>query len=212
MEITWFGHSCFRIKGKEATVVTDPFDKDLGYPLRNPTTDIVTISHNHPHHSFVAGVRGNPKVITGPGEYEIAGVFIYGIGTFHDAEGGQRQGKNTAYLMELDEVRVCHLGDLGHVPSSEQVEEMAGADVLLIPVGGVSTINAAAAAETINLIEPRIVIPMHFKTDAGDLELDPVDRFLRELGLKGISPEPKLVVTKSNLPEERKVVLLDYRG
>lgn len=212
MEITWFGHSCFRIKGKEATVVTDPFDEDLGYPLRNPTTDIVTISHDHPHHSFVAGVRGNPRVITGPGEYEIAGVFIYGIGTFHDAEGGRRRGKNTAYLMELDEVRVCHLGDLGHVPSSEQVEEMAGADVLLIPVGGVSTINAAAAAEAINLIEPKIVIPMHFKTEAVNIELEPVDRFLRELGLKGISPEPKLVVTKSNLPEERKVVLLDYRG
>ena len=212
MEITWFGHSCFRIKGKEATVVTDPFDEDLGYPLRNPTTDIVTISHDHPHHSFVAGVRGNPRVITGPGEYEIAGVFIYGIGTFHDAEGGRRRGKNTAYLMELDEVRVCHLGDLGHVPSSEQVEEMAGADVLLIPVGGVSTINAAAAAETINLIEPKIVIPMHFKTEAVNIELEPVDRFLKELGLKGILPEPKLVVTKSNLPEERKVVLLDYRG
>lgn len=212
MEITWLGHSCFRIKGKEATVVTDPFDEDLGYPLRNPTTDIVTISHDHPHHSFVAGVRGNPRVITGPGEYEIAGVFIYGIGTFHDAEGGRRRGKNTAYLMELDEVRVCHLGDLGHVPSSEQVEEMAGADVLLIPVGGVSTINAAAAAEAINLIEPKIVIPMHFKTEAVNIELEPVDRFLRELGLKGISPEPKLVVTKSNLPEERKVVLLDYRG
>ena len=151
-------------------------------------------------------------MITGPGEYEIAGVFIYGIGTFHDAEGGRRRGKNTAYLMELDEVRVCHLGDLGHVPSSEQVEEMAGTDVLLIPVGGVSTINAAAAAETINLIEPKIVIPMHFKTEAVNIELEPVDRFLRELGLKGISPEPKLVVTKSNLPEERKVVLLDYRG
>ena len=212
MEITWLGHSCFRIKGKEATVVTDPFDQTLGYAVRNPTATIVTISHDHPHHSFVAGIRGNPKVIKGPGEYEIAGVFIYGIRTFHDAEGGKRWGKNTVYVMEIDEVRVCHLGDLGHVPTSEQAEEMSGAAVLLIPVGGVSTINAVAAAEIISLLEPKLVIPMHFRTEAAKVELDPVDRFLKELGLKGISPQAKLVVTKSTLPGETKIVLLDYRG
>jgi L-ascorbate metabolism protein UlaG (beta-lactamase superfamily) len=212
MEITWLGHSCFRIKGKEATVVTDPFDQTLGYPAINPTASIVTISHDHPHHNFIAGVRGNPKVIQGPGEYEIAGVFIYGIRTFHDAEGGKRWGKNTIYVMEIDEVRVCHLGDLGHVLSSEQAEEMSGAEILLIPVGGVSTIGAVAAAEIISLLEPKLVIPMHFGNEAAKVELDSVDRFLKELGLKGISPESKLVVTKSSLPGETKIVLLDYRG
>ncbi len=212
MEITWLGHSCFSIKGKEATLVTDPFDETLGYPLRNPTADIVTISHNHPHHSFVAAVEGQPKVISGPGEYEIAEVFIYGIRTWHDAEGGKIQGQNTVYLIEIDELRICHLGDLGHVPTAEQAEEISGSDVLLIPVGGGQTIDASTATEIVSLLQPKLVIPMHFKTEAVQIELDPVDRFLKELGAKGIAPEPKLAVTKSSLPEETKVVLLDYRG
>ncbi len=214
MEITWFGHSCFRIKGKEATLVTDPFAETLGYPLRHPAADIVTISHDHPHHSSLSAIEGQPKVIAGPGEYEIAEVFIYGIRTFHDAEGGKIRGRNTVYLIEIDEVRICHLGDLGHVPTAEQVEEISGSDVLLVPVGGVCTIDATAAAETVSLLQPRLVIPMHFKTEAikVEVELDPVDRFLKELGAKGISAESKLAITKSSLPEETKVVLLDYRG
>jgi L-ascorbate metabolism protein UlaG (beta-lactamase superfamily) len=210
MEISWLGHSCFSLQGKDAVVITDPFDDDLGYPLRKLRADIVTVSHAHPHHSLVSAVSGSPKIIKGPGEYEIAGVLIYGIRTFHDAVGGKRWGKNTAYIMEIDDLCVCHLGDLGHVPSSEQAEQLSGADILLIPVGGVTTIDATAAIETISLLEPKIIIPMHFKTEVVQEELEPVERFLREMGLKGISPAPKLVVTKSSLPEATKVVLLDY--
>ena len=117
MEITWLGHSCFRIKGKEAILITDPYDGSIGYSLGKPKANIVTSSHNHPGHSFVAGIGGEPRVVRGPGEYEIANVFITGISTFHDAEKGNKWGKNTVYLIEMDEITVCHLGDLGHALS-----------------------------------------------------------------------------------------------
>ncbi len=212
MEITWLGHSCFRLRGKGATVVTDPFDKTSGYHLGKITADIVTVSHDHPQHSFVSGIGDEPKVLRGPGEYEIAGVFIYGIKTFHDSDKGQTRGKNTAYLMEIDDIKVCHLGDLGHVLSVGQIEELSDAEVLLIPVGGVSTIGASAAAEIVNLIDPKLVIPMHYKTEAVKMELEPLDKFLKEMGIKELSPLPKLTVNKSGLPIDTQVVVLDYKG
>jgi len=212
MEITWLGHSCFRLKGKEATLITDPYDASIGYSLGKPKANIVTSSHSHPGHSFVDGVGSESRVVRGPGEYEIAGVFIHGISTFHDNERGKRRGKNTIYLIEIDEVIVCHLGDLGHVLSSEQVGEMSNVEVLLVPVGGLSTIDAPAAAEVVRLLEPRIVIPMHFKTDAVSFELEPVGNFLKEIGAKSAGPQPKLVITKASLPAEMQVVVLDYRS
>lgn len=212
MEVTWLGHSCFRLKGKEATVITDPFDQASGYSLGKPTAHIVTLSHSHPHHSFVAGIGGEPRVIRSPGEYEIANVLITGIPTFHDANLGKSWGKNTVYIIEIDEVVVCHLGDLGHVPSSEQVEEMADVDILLVPVGGVSTIDAVKAAETVSLVAPKIVIPMHFKTEAARMQLESLDSFLKEMGDTEVAPKPKLTVSRSSLPEETEVVVLSYRG
>ncbi len=211
MEIVWLGHSCFRIRGKEATIVTDPFDKTLGYPMRKPTANIITVSHSHPQHSFVGGVAGNPRVVSRPGEYDIANAFINGIATFHDKDKGAQRGKNTVFFMEIDEVKVCHLGDLGHVPTTEQVEQMSGTDILMVPVGGGSTLDAAAAAETIGLLEPRLVIPMHYKTEVVKIELDPLDRFLKQMGVKEVETQPKLNVTKSNLPPETRVLVLDYR-
>ena len=211
MEIVWLGHSCFRIRGKEATIVTDPFDKTLGYPLRKPTASIVTVSHNHPQHSFVDSVAGDPRVVSRPGEYDIANVFINGIATFHDNEKGATRGKNTVFFMEIDEVKVCHLGDLGHVPTSEQIEQMSGVDILMVPVGGFTTINAAAAAETIGLLEPKLVIPMHYKTEVVKMELEPLEHFIKVMGLKEVISQPKLNVTKSTLPLEIKVLVLDYR-
>ncbi len=211
MEIVWLGHSCFRIRGKEATIVTDPFDKTLGYPVRKPTASIVTVSHSHPQHSFVDGVAGNPRVVSRPGEYDIANVFINGIATYHDNEKGAVRGNNTVFFIEIDEVKVCHLGDLGHVPTTEQVEQMSGVDILMIPVGGVSTINAAAAAETIGLLEPKLVIPMHYKTEVVKMELEPLEHFIKVMGLKEVVSQPKLNVTKSSLPPETKVLVLDYR-
>jgi L-ascorbate metabolism protein UlaG (beta-lactamase superfamily) len=210
MDINWLGHSCFRIKGKKVALVTDPFDEGLGYPTKNVAADIVTVSRSHPGHNFVSKVSGQPKIIRGPGEYEIGGVFIIGISTFHDSQRGKQLGKNTVYLIEIDEVKICHLGDLGHVPSAEQVEEIDNADVLLVPVGGRTTINATLAAETVNLIEPKFVIPMHFKTEMVKKELDPLDNFLKEMGIKEIERQSKLTVAKSNLPSEMQVIVLDY--
>ncbi len=210
MDISWLGHSCFRIKGSHATVITDPYPPDLGYSLGKPTARIVTVSHQHPGHSYIQGVGGEPKPVTRPGEYEISGVLIIGMTTFHDREGGRKRGKNTIYLMEVHVVSVCHLGDLGHVLTTEQVEEIGSVDVLLLPVGGVSTIDAPVAAEVVRQLEPKVVVPMHYKTEALSWDLEPVDRFLKEMGGKEVNSKPNLSFTKANLPTSTQVFLLDY--
>jgi len=202
------GHSCFRIKGNKTIIITDPFPPDLGYSLGKQTANIVTVSHQHPSHSYVQGIGGEPRLVKGPGEYEISNVLIIGIATYHDSVKGQSRGKNTAYLMEMDGVSVCHLGDIGHVLNDEQVEEMGNVDVLLLPVGGVNTINAAMAAEVIRKIEPKVVIPMHYKTSFLDRQLDPVESFLKEMGMAQVEPRPKLSVSKSNLPLSTQVFVL----
>ncbi len=203
------GHSCFRIKGAHTTVITDPYSPNSGYSLGKQTARIVTVSHQHPEHSYVSGVAGEPRQVKGPGEYEIGGVMIIGMPTFHDGEKGKTKGKNTIYLIEIDDISVCHLGDLGHVLTAEQAEELGDIDVLLVPVGGVSTINASGAAEVVRQLEPKIVVPMHYKTLLLKRELDPVDKFLSEMGVKEVTPQPKLTVTKANLPITTQVVLLN---
>jgi L-ascorbate metabolism protein UlaG (beta-lactamase superfamily) len=209
MEIIWLGHSCFRLKGKEATLVTDPYNESLGYSLGKPMANVVTVSHPHPGHNNTDGVGNSPKVISIPGEYEIADIFIIGVSTFHDSEQGRRRGKNTIYLIGMDEIKLCHLGDLGHVLSPQQVEELGNVEVLLIPVGSISTLDAKAASEVVRLLSPRIIVPMHYNT-AITPWLEPVDRFLKESGLREVTPQTKLSVTRSNLPSETQVVLLDY--
>ena len=210
MDISWLGHSCFRIKGSHATVITDPYSPSLGYSLGKPTARIVTVSHQHSGHSYVQGIGGEPRSVIRPGEYEISAVLIIGIATFHDADRGRERGENTVYLMEVDEISVCHLGDLGHVLTTEQVEEIGNVDVLLLPVGGVSTINAPMAAEVVRQLEPKVVVPMHYKTSALSWELEPVGKFLKEMGVKEINSQPKLSLTKSSLPISTQVFLLDY--
>ncbi len=210
MEINWLGHSCFRIKGSQAAIITDPYPPDLGYSLGETVANIVTVSHQHPSHSYVQGVGGEPRLITGPGEYEIGGTVIIGVATYHDSVGGKGRGKNTVYLMEVDGILVCHLGDLGHVLTAGQVEEIDKVDVLLLPVGGVSTINATVAAEVIRQLEPKAGVPMHYKTPVISRELEPVERFLKEMGLEQVNPQPKLSLNKSNLPARMRVFLLDY--
>ena len=210
MDISWLGHSCFRIRGSHATVMTDPYPPDLGYSLGKPTASIVTVSHQHPGHSYTQGIGGEPRLVTGPGEYEISSILIIGIATFHDSEKGAKRGKNTVYLLEVDEVSVCHLGDLGHVLTTEQVEKLDNVDVLLLPVGGVSTLNASMAAEVVRQLEPKVVVPMHYKTPALNWELEPVDGFLKEMGIKEVNSQPKLSFTKPSLPPSTQVFLLDY--
>ncbi|MFA5315959.1 MAG: MBL fold metallo-hydrolase [Dehalococcoidales bacterium] len=203
------GHSCFRIKGSEAAVLTDPYSPDYGYDLGKPKADIITVSHQHADHNYIQAIS-DARVISGPGEYEIGGVLIIGVPTYHDDARGEKKGKNTVYLIEIDEVTVCHLGDLGHVLTSEQAEELGDVDILLIPVGGNYTIDAPQAAEVVRQIDPKIVIPMHYQTPAVTMDLEPVGRFLKELGVGELESSPKLSVTKSNLPENLQVRLLSY--
>jgi L-ascorbate metabolism protein UlaG (beta-lactamase superfamily) len=211
MEITWLGHSCFKLKGKQATVITDPFSPATGYTLGKVTADIVTVSHPHPGHSYVQGVADEPRVLKSPGEYESAGVLTVGVHTYHDNEKGAQRGKNTAFVIDVDDVMICHLGDLGHVLTAEQVAEIDGVDVLLIPVGGVSTIDAVQAAQIVRQLEPKIVIPMHYKTEAEKKDLETADRFLKEMGVKEAIAQPKLLVNKSSMPLTMQVVMLSYK-
>ncbi len=210
MDITWLGHSCFRIKGKEAVVVTDPCNPSLGYPLGKLRADIVTISHSHPGHSYIEAIEGEFKEIKGPGEYEMKGVFVTGIATFHDKSQGSERGRNTSYLLEIDGVTLCHLGDIGHAPTSAIEEELGDIGVLFLPVGGVNTIDSVVAAEIVRSLAPKVVIPMHYKTPALTKELDPLDKFLKQMGLKEITSQPRFSVNRSTLPPSTQVVVLSY--
>ena len=217
MEITWFGHACFRLRDRDVTVVTDPFDKSLGYSLPRVRADIVTISHDHAHHNHYAAVKGDFKVVDSPGEYEIKSVFITGIATYpsrrrRKSTEERSKGRNIIFVFEFDGLTICHLGDLAQVPTQTQVEALSNVDVLLVPVGGGTSLNAAQAAEIISLIEPYIVIPMHYKTPAISLKLDKVNKFLKEMGTPRIEPIDALKVTRSSLPEETQVVVLNPKG
>lgn len=211
MEIDWFGHACFRLHGREATVIADPYSKEIGLSFPRPRGDIVTISHDHPGHRFAQGVKGDPKVIQGPGEYEIKNVFITGVPTSHDKKGGKDRGKNTVYVFDMDGLTICHLGDLGHVPTQPQAEALGNVNVLLVPVGGVSTINAGEAAEIVSMLEPQVVIPMHFAHPNLAFKLDTSAKFFKEMGLKPSAAVPSLKVTKDSLPSETQVVLLEAK-
>jgi L-ascorbate metabolism protein UlaG (beta-lactamase superfamily) len=212
MEIVWLGHSCFRLRAREAAIVTDPCPKSTGYSMGRPTADIVTVSHEHESHNAVEGVAGSPRVVRGPGEYEIAGVLITGIRTYHDNERGARLGTNTAFIIEAETLRLCHLGDLGHLPTPELVEAMGAVDILLVPVGGGDTLGAATAAETVSLLEPKLVIPMHYATPATTMKLEPLDRFLKEMGSSTApAPQPRLSVSRTSLPHETQIAILDCK-
>ncbi len=210
MEITWYGHSCFRLRGREGTVITDPFGKDSGYEWSRPRADIVTLSHEHENHNQGQRVAGDPKIVHGPGEYEISNIFLTGIGSFHDNKKGMERGKNTIYLIEFEDLRVCHLGDLGHVPTEAQAEAMSDVDVLFVPVGGVTALNASQAAEVVSQLEPHVVIPMHYKTKAFKGKLDDIDKFFKEMGLKSVEEQETLKITKNTVPDETQVVVLKY--
>jgi len=212
MEITWLGHSCFRLRSREAVVVTDPCSPASGHSIGKLTADIVTVSHDHPGHNYLQAVTGKPVVITAPGEYEIAGVFIAGIPTYHEGKKAPQRSKNTAYMIEMDNIRLCHLGDLGHLPTTEQVEEMSGTDVLLVPVGGKEIIDARTASEVVGLLDPSVVIPMHYQTAHSTAPLDSIQRFLTEMSLPSqVEPLAKVSFNASTLPHETQIIVLDYK-
>jgi L-ascorbate metabolism protein UlaG (beta-lactamase superfamily) len=212
MEITWYGHSCFRLTDRGlATVVTDPYDnRTAGYEALKLRADIVTISHDAPGHNFSASVKGFSHLITGPGEFEIGNVFVTGIQTNGHSKTSEDDPKNTLYVFDYEGVSIAHLGDLRRVPSQTEIEALGTVDVALVPVGGGGGLNAAKAAEVVSLLEPGYVIPMHFATPASALKLAPLSKFLKEMGLDSVEPQPSLKVTSSTVPEETKVVVLSY--
>lgn len=205
MIITWQGHSCFKIQDKIGpdglTVVTDPFDKEVGLKVPNFEADIVTISHDHHDHNNAGALRGQPFVIKSAGEYDVKGVMVEGIASYHDDKEGKERGNNIIYRIEMDDISIVHLGDLGQVLDNAQLEKLAGTDILLIPVGGKYTLDAKKAVEVISQIEPRLVIPMHYKTKDSKIDVEGVDKFVKELG---VAPtyEEKLKISKKELPSE----------
>jgi len=213
MEITFIGHSCFKIKGKDVTIVIDPYVPDkVGYKLPKLSADILLISHGHDDHNHSEGVSDYKMLIDTAGEYEVEGAYIEGIQTYHDGSNGSERGKNIMYQITLEDITLLHMGDLGHELSKETLEKLSTVDVLMIPVGGTYTIDAKAAARVISSIEPGLVIPMHYQTD--DLtglstELDPLKKFLDEMGDEGVKNlETLKVSSRSDIPEETGIVVL----
>jgi L-ascorbate metabolism protein UlaG (beta-lactamase superfamily) len=213
MEIVWYGHSCFRLTERGmASVVTDPFDhRQTGYEALKLRAEVVTVSHDSPSHNYLEGVKGSEHIITGPGEFEIGGVFITGIQTNHRS-GNDVSPRNTLYLIDYNGVTVAHLGDLNHVPTQTEVEALGTVNVALVPVGDGASLNAAKAAEVISLIEPSYVIPMHYQTPDCLLKLDPVGKFLKEMGLTDVEKTPSLKFSgNSSFSEDTRVVILEYQ-
>ncbi|QQG43222.1 MAG: MBL fold metallo-hydrolase [Candidatus Daviesbacteria bacterium] len=210
MDIYWGGQALFKIKGKTATIVIDPFDPEIGLKLpKDLSADAVLVTHSHHDHNNSAAVLGNPLVFDGPGEYEVKGAIITGISSFHDNENGAQRGLNTIYQLIIDDVNIVHLGDLGQsILSEAQVAQIETADILLIPVGGVYTISGKIASNIVSQLEPKIIIPMHYKVEGLKFELEGVENFLKEMGAENVIPQPKLTITKDKLPDEPQVVVL----
>ncbi|MFA5248285.1 MAG: MBL fold metallo-hydrolase [Patescibacteria group bacterium] len=205
MILSYFGHSCFKIQDKVGTdgvtVITDPFNKNLGLKVPNCEADVVTVSHNHDDHNNFGSLRGEAFIVDTPGEYDVKGIMIVGVETFHDDKNGEERGRNIAYRLEVDDIVLAHLGDLGHVLTNEQLEQLGNIDVLLVPIGGHFTLDAKKAVEVINQIEPRIVIPMHYKLPKSQIDLDGLDKFIKELGVEP-QCEEKFKISKKDLPQE----------
>jgi L-ascorbate metabolism protein UlaG (beta-lactamase superfamily) len=213
LDVTWYGHGCFRLRGRGAAVVNDPYPPALGTRLPRLEADLVTISHEHDNHNYVRALAKDPFLIRDPGEYEVAGVTVIGVPTFHDVKRGEVHGRNTVYLLDIDDVTVCHLGDLGHPLDDRALERLGKVDVLLVPVGGGATLDATRGAEVVRQIEPRYVVPMHYALPQLQVELQPIDRFLEEMGVESHERQPKLTVQASSSSEgETKVVLLEPRA
>lgn len=209
MDIIWYGQACFKLKGKNASVAIDPYNELIGLkPPKEIEADLVLVTHEHKDHNNVGLVVGSPVKIEGPGDYEAKGVAVTGIGVFHDKQKGAERGRNTIYNVNIDGLNIVHVGDLGHLLSEAEIQDLGTTDILLVPVGSVFTIDAKEASELVAQLEPRIIIPMHYNLPGLKVDLDPVDKFLKEMGIENVVPVPKLTITKDKLPEEPQVVVL----
>jgi L-ascorbate metabolism protein UlaG (beta-lactamase superfamily) len=212
MDMTWLGHACFRMRGREGIVLTDPPDPKSGHAIPRTEAGLVTMSHEHAGHASLKSVAGEPVVLRGPGEYEVHEVLVTGISSFHDDEKGGARGRNTVFAIRLDDLVICHLGDLGHALPAADLEKLGDIDIALVPITGADTnLSAARAAEIVHQLEPKVVVPMSFDPD--DPRKDtPYQRLLHELGVKELTPVAKLSVTRSALPANLQVVALDSRA
>jgi len=214
MKIAWYGQSCFRLivkvnNGEKITIFIDPFDKEIGLTPPRGNADIVISSHNHHDHNNIQSLGGTPFVIDGPGEYDVKKVFIKGVYSYHDDKKGEEHGINTISVIEVEDLKVCHLGDLGQKELSDvQLEKIGEVDILMVPVGGNFTIDGSEAVKIINQIEPSLVIPMHYKIPNVSVKLDGVDKFLQEIGTEKETMEELTIQKKDLTEEEMKVVVM----
>lgn len=202
MTISWYGHSCFKItnQGGHLTIITDPFDKGIGLIPPRGSADIITVSHDHYDHNNIKAISGNPFIINNPGEYEIKGIRIIGCSSFHDKKQGQERGFNTIYLIEIDKIRICHLGDFGQERlADEQLEAIGQVDILIIPIGGTFTLDAQEAIKVVEQLEPHLIIPMHYKLAGLKVDLAGLTEFLKEIGLDKKPAVDKLTIKKKDL-------------
>ena len=207
-EIRWYGHNCFRIRAKEATVLTDPVARTTGYAMPRQTADIVTISHDHAGHSNLSAVKPHYEIIRGPGEYELHEVFITGVRTYHDDEAGRQRGYNTVYVVEIEGMTIAHLGDLGHMLTEAQQETLSNVDILMIAVGGGSVLSPEKAASLVTEVSPKVVLPMQYATAIGDKQLGTLDAFCKQLGVEAPEPKDRVTLRPSDLGETVQLIAL----
>lgn len=208
MIVKWLGHASFLITTGSTRIITDPFDEKLGYPYFPREAEVVTVSHQHWDHNAASCVGGQPQVIAEPGLYDIGDVLIQGYPTFHDQQKGRERGENTVFKISAEDINLLHLGDLGHILSQEQVEEIGLVDILLLPVGGKYTVGPDEAFEIMHQIKPRVVIPMHFMTPHLSFELAPVERFTSKF--ERVVKLPYLDIKKQDLKAEIQTIVLEY--
>lgn len=216
MIINYLGHSCFKLKGKQGTVINDPFEDYIGFQMPVTSADIVTVSHSHKDHNNISKVRGttrrpNPFIIDAPGEYEVGGVSVFGVTSFHDNQQGVERGENIIFTSFLDDLRICHLGDLGHELDEETVSQIGLIDILFVPVGGTFTLDPKQAVRVAQSLDPSIVIPMHYKTALHNPDvfaaLATVEDFVKAFGVE-VQAQEKLEIEKAQLPESMELVVL----
>ena len=212
MKLKWYGHSCFGMTFADGTtLVTDPFDEHVGYPLCTARADAALVSHGHSDHNFVQSLTGDPTVFDRIGEFYFRSLHITGLPSYHDDAQGAKRGRNVIFLIEGDGLRIAHLGDLGCEPSAQVMQKLERLDLMLIPIGGYYTIDAEIAAQTAAALRPRIVIPMHYKTAVNpDWPIAGPEEFLRRMGAENTAPMPLLRVTKADLSQQPALALLEW--
>lgn len=211
MDITWLGHSCFRLHDADMVVVTDPYPASIGLRVDNRPASVVTVSNSHPNHSHSETIEGGPKIFAAPGEYEYNGVTVRGVMT-PLAEGQPIEERSVAFTIDIGNINICHLGDISMPLNTHLIDELKPVDVVLVPTGGHCTLDVDQVYQTLQDLDAKVVIPMHYKTPGVNVEVDPIDNFVRRMGLDEVQPQPRLVVTTASLGTDMRVVVMTNQG